>query len=533
MKNKIIYKFIETVMYVSSYMSGGLSLFIGNRCKNDKIKKFFMGAHALKSFRSCVKQFSKNHIHFLLFEAPDVNKIMGLSKEEIEVLNMKLTSRQLLNNDEYLKKANEHNKRCYEFAKTRYKGTKLIHNGVFIQSADYEGEYYNVKGGIRKTFYQPEKYKYCIHMYGSCIVRGFGVSDEYTIPSYVQDKLNDSYPEIVKVLNYGTGGKAGVEGLINDLKYIQNTQFNKGDIVILVTYNTFHSNQFKRILKNNYYECSSLFHAPHSFGWWFLNSTIHLNAVGNEVISDYIVKSLTTTMMELAKSTEIEEKNNGLTIGKSNYYGLNQQLKQYMKDIKKYRLNGNKKIGCIVMNCNPFTYGHKHLIKEALKEVDALYIFVVEENKSFFSFDDRLTMVKEGTKEYSNVIVLPSGQFMISSLTFPEYFDKEDNQDIKIDATNDLKIFGEKISPVLRITTRFAGEEPTDLITRQYNDAMSTELKKYGIKFICIPRLKHKENFISASIVRKKMKLYEIDDLQNLIPPTTYTIVKKYMSKSI
>ena len=182
------------------------------------------------------------------------------------------------------------------------------------------------------------------------------------------------------------------------------------------------------------------------------------------------------------------------------------------------------------MNCNPFTYGHKYLIEQALKKVDYLYIFVVEENRSFFTFDDRINMVKEGIKEFSNVTVLPSGQFMISSLTFPEYFDKEDNQDVKIDATNDLRIFGEKIAPVLKIKIRFAGEEPIDKITRQYNDAMSTELNKYGIKFICIPRLKHNQDFISASIVRNKMSNYDIAEIKELVPNTTYNIIKKYMN---
>ena len=528
--NKIVTKFIETIIYVSSYMSCRLSIFIGNRFKNSNIKKFFMSAHALNRFRYCLKKFSNNDVLFLLFEAPDENKILGLGSEEIEILNARLTSGQLLNNDEYLKKAYINNKRCYDFAKTRYKGTKLINNGVYIQSADYEGEYYNVKDGIRNTFYQPEKYKYCIHMYGSCIVRGFGVSDEYTIPSYVQNKINKKHPELIKVLNYGTGGEAGYEGLINDLKYIQNTEFRKNDIVILVTYHTFTSNLFKKVIKNNYYECSSLFNAPHNFGWWFLNSTIHLNDVGNDVISDYIVESLDSLLIQMSKSNAIEDKNKVVNIGKSNYYSSNKELKEYINYIKKYKIKGNKNIGCIIMNCNPFTYGHKYLIEQALKKIDYLYIFVVEENQSFFSFDDRIYMVKEGIKEFSNVTVLPSGQFMISSLTFPEYFDKEDNQDVRIDATNDLRIFGEKIAPALKIKTRFVGEEPIDKITRQYNDAMSTELNKYGIKFICIPRLKHNQDFISASIVRNKMSNYDIAEIKELVPNTTYNIIKKYMN---
>lgn len=232
----------------------------------------------------------------------------------------------------------------------------------------------------------------------------------------------------------------------------------------------------------------------------------------------------------MSKLNDIEDKNKVVNIGKSNYYSSNKELKEYINYIKKYKIKGNKNIGCIIMNCNPFTYGHKYLIEQALKKVDYLYIFVVEENRSFFTFDDRINMVKEGIKEFSNITVLPSGQFIISSLTFPEYFDKEDNQDVRIDATNDLKIFGEKIAPALKIKTRFAGEEPIDKITRQYNDAMSTELNKYGIKFICIPRLKHNQDFISASIVREKMSNYDVAEIKELVPNTTYNIIKKYMN---
>jgi [citrate (pro-3S)-lyase] ligase len=232
----------------------------------------------------------------------------------------------------------------------------------------------------------------------------------------------------------------------------------------------------------------------------------------------------------MSKLNDIEDKNKVVKTGKSTYYSSNKELKEYINYIKKYKIKGNRNIGCIIMNCNPFTYGHKYLIEQALKKVDYLYIFVVEENRSFFTFDDRINMVKEGIKEFSNITVLPSGQFIISSLTFPEYFDKEDNQDVRIDATNDLRIFGEKIAPALKIKTRFVGEEPIDKITRQYNDAMSTELNKYGIKFICIPRLKHNQDFISASIVREKMSNYDVAEIKELVPNTTYNIIKKYMN---
>lgn len=529
--HKRIKHFVEYAVYICSYLHLPYSRTITEKGKKGKLRNFLLSSQALKQLRICYKQLSKGGIRFLIFEGPDTTKITGLSEEELTILNKQWTSGQLLNHDEYLKRAYQDNKRCYDFAKTRFKGTKLIYNGVYIQSADYSGEFYNVEDGVRKTFYQPDQYRSCIHIFGSCIARGFGVSDEFTISSYVQESVNKDYPDTFKVLNYGTGGKAGYEGIINDLKYIQNVNLKENDIVILMTSYTFASELYKKLLRNDYYECSMLFHAPHSFGWWFLNSTVHLNAIGNQVVSDYIYEVLKTMLPSL--STSYNDRDIAMTrkIGDS-YYATNHDLKSYLKYIKRYKVKGKGNIGCIVMNCNPFTYGHKYLIKTALTAVDHLYVFVVEENKSFFTFEDRFQMVKEGTKELEHLTVLPSGQFMISSLTFPEYFEKEEKQDIKIDATNDLRIFGEKIAPLLRITTRFAGEEPIDIITRQYNEAMNTYLQSYGIQFVCIPRLKHNDFFISASIVRKKMKAGVIDEIKDLVPKTTLDMLAKYINLS-
>lgn len=82
-------------------------------------------------------------------------------------------------------------------------------------------------------------------------------------------------------------------------------------------------------------------------------------------------------------------------------------------------------IGGIVLNANPFTLGHYYLIELALKMVDFLYVFVVEEDCSEFSFRIRYDLVVKGTQKLKNIKVLPSGKFIISNNTFPEYFDKK------------------------------------------------------------------------------------------------------------
>ena len=84
------------------------------------------------------------------------------------------------------------------------------------------------------------------------------------------------------------------------------------------------------------------------------------------------------------------------------------------------------KIGCIVMNSDPFTLGHRHLAEYAWKKVDYLHIFVVEEDRSFFSFKDRYEIVRRGTYDLENVCVIRSGKLIASTETFPSYFNRED-----------------------------------------------------------------------------------------------------------
>ena len=178
-------------------------------------------------------------------------------------------------------------------------------------------------------------------------------------------------------------------------------------------------------------------------------------------------------------------------------------------------------IGSIVMNCNPFTYGHRYLIKEALKTVDYLFIFVVEEDRSLFSFEERFSMIKMGTEDLSNVIVAPSGQLILSQTTFPEYFVKVADEDIVQNVEYDITLFAEQIAPRLNITYRFVGEEPEDEVTNEYNLAMKRILPSHGIRLVEIPRKENGKRIISASRARNYLENGKYDELKTLIPETT------------
>ena len=182
--------------------------------------------------------------------------------------------------------------------------------------------------------------------------------------------------------------------------------------------------------------------------------------------------------------------------------------------------------GSIVMNCNPFTRGHQHLIETAAKECDNLYVFVVSEDKSRFSANDRIEMVRLGTKHLSNVKVLPTGPYLISSATFPTYFLKDRENVEKIKCVADIEIFTKYYVPRFRIQRRYVGTEPLSQMTNQYNETLRQLLPLKGIEFIEIPRLETLNQPISASKVRELIDLGEAEMLKEFLPDSTYIYLK-------
>ena len=161
---------------------------------------------------------------------------------------------------------------------------------------------------------------------------------------------------------------------------------------------------------------------------------------------------------------------------------------------------------------------------------------MVEENRSQFPFADRLRLVREGTDHLANVIVHPSGPYMISNATFPTYFLKEGEDAAKIQSELDITLFASRIAPLLHIKKRFAGEEPFDPVTRNYNEAMIRILPRYGISFIKIDRITTegpdgKPEVISASRVRKLLAEQGVtDEVLSLVPECTAKYLKEKFS---
>lgn len=168
---------------------------------------------------------------------------------------------------------------------------------------------------------------------------------------------------------------------------------------------------------------------------------------------------------------------------------------------------GVKTVGAIVANCNPFTKGHRYLIETALKQCDAVHLFILSEDRSFFSTEERMKRVIEGTADLKNLYIHGTSDYLISSATFPTYFIKDKSHAKDANCLLDILIFCKCFAPRLNISKRFVGTEPYDEVTGAYNEQMKVVLPKYGIELVEIDRLCDSNgNPISASGVRASLK---------------------------
>jgi [citrate (pro-3S)-lyase] ligase len=198
-------------------------------------------------------------------------------------------------------------------------------------------------------------------------------------------------------------------------------------------------------------------------------------------------------------------------------------------------------ISAIVVNCNPFSNGHRFLIETAASQSAVVYLFVVEEDRSVFPFNDRWKLIEEGTRHLANVVMLKGGPYVVSGATFPRYFLQKEEPDLvtRNQAELDVRIFAQHIVPVLGITRRYVGTEPYSPTTRAYNAAMKKLLTACGVEVIEVERkslgvnAEGNPDFISATKIRQAISEDNLDSVLEFLPPCTLAYLRSPASKAV
>jgi [citrate (pro-3S)-lyase] ligase len=199
----------------------------------------------------------------------------------------------------------------------------------------------------------------------------------------------------------------------------------------------------------------------------------------------------------------------------------------YLKSVK--MSSKNDKVAAIVVNCNPFTMGHRYLIEKAASENELVYLFVVEEDHSVFPFVVRWELISKGIAHLNNVVMVKGGDYIVSGSIFPAYFLKNElvSDIMKKQAELDVSIFANYVVPVLGIKKRYVGTENYCKTTAAYNVAMHKILPAAGVEVIEIERIVSQGDesgstkCISASLVREAIKNDTLDAMLSCLPEPT------------
>ncbi len=190
----------------------------------------------------------------------------------------------------------------------------------------------------------------------------------------------------------------------------------------------------------------------------------------------------------------------------------------------------DKKKAAVIVNANPMTNGHLHLIETAARENDEVLVFVVSEDLSSFPFADRFAIIQKATAHLKQVTVLPTLSYLVSRITFPKYFLKEDQLIQDEQTLVDVLVYKEYYTKMFNINRRYLGEEPFSYNTAKYNQVLKDHL---GNHIRIIPRKTFKNKAISASMVRKLIKAGKIEKIRDYVPQATFDYLSGESGKAV
>lgn len=272
--------------------------------------------------------------------------------------------------------------------------------------------------------------------------------------------------------------------------------------------------------KNNLIKCVAI--SPEYSNLNILNKL--LTIIIKQIVSEKYDESLIITKREYKK---IFEDLNFLSIYQNDMIcfltNRKDKFDKYVNYVKSSKQEADSAI--IVMNANPFTNGHKYLIETASNENELVYVVLVKEDVSLFTYDERMLMLKKGTDHLKNIIILEGSKYIVSKTFFPSYFIASPDEVVKQQAMLDIKMFSKIFIENLNIKKRYLGEEPLSNTTKIYNDTIKNVLSEINIEVKIIKRLEENGEVVSASKVRELLLNEDLLSIKKITPSTTFEFI--------
>ena len=214
-----------------------------------------------------------------------------------------------------------------------------------------------------------------------------------------------------------------------------------------------------------------------------------------------------------------------LTIIADGYDGL-ESWERSLKDSL-----GNCTDNCaVVFNSNPLTVGGRYLAEVASRRSRRVLLFVIqgktdsgshgnhEEEVIEFPFEDRFAMTKAALSDLENVLVLPSGPYLIGRDDYPAGYLSGNLGAAHAHGFLDGMVFCH-ICNSLGIRLAFAGDEPRDEMSEIHLNTMRQMCAQSNIVLKVAERKRIGDKYISSSLVRKAISAGDRETVEKLVPP--------------
>lgn len=179
------------------------------------------------------------------------------------------------------------------------------------------------------------------------------------------------------------------------------------------------------------------------------------------------------------------------------------QLHRYLAGRAPLMRSGNN--SAVLINANPFTFGHAHLVEQAARIADTVYVFVHRDGPYLFPPAVRLELARRGVAHIANAVVTDTGPYRLRADAFPGYFLRPDDDADAIRMGLEGQLFGRHIAPPFHIRSRVVGSEPLDPAGRGYNQMIRPQLAQWDIRLVEIERTQRGGLWISTKQARKAL----------------------------
>lgn len=192
------------------------------------------------------------------------------------------------------------------------------------------------------------------------------------------------------------------------------------------------------------------------------------------------------------------------------------QLHRYLAERAPLMRSGNN--AAVLVNANPFTFGHAHLVEQAARIADTVYVFVHRDGPYLFPPAVRLELARRGVAHIANAVVTDTGPYRLRADAFPGYFLRPDDDADRIRVNLEGRLFGRHIAPPFHIRTRVVGSEPLDPAGRGYNQMIRPRLAEWDIRLVEIDRTQRSGLWISTRRARKALLEGDGASLAAMVP---------------